>query len=210
VSCGRWQQVIDDNAHSLIATDPTASLRSKSALTGSPARLIGLIREWRQPSGFTQDVQPTQRIVRQDVILQSFGLIRSHSPHDNALDRRGPRPNALWHRCSAEVSTPLDKQDTTPTPFGCMRSAGQSRARSREPGESAQWHRCSHVELSVQIHPPPGLKADWGRPPRGDRRTPTGTPTSPIPGVFVGVRRPTRNARTCRNSTPTNTDGPIA
>jgi hypothetical protein len=41
-------------------------------------------------------------------------------------------------------------------------------------------------------------------------RTPTGTPTSPIPGVFVGVRPPTRNARTCRNSTPTNTDEPIA
>ena len=49
----------------------------------------------------------------------------------------------------------------------------------------------SHVELSVQIHPPSGLKADWGRPPRGQRRTPTGTPTSPIPTVFVGVRRPT-------------------
>ena len=40
--------------------------------------------------------------------------------------------------------------------------------------------------------------------------TPTGTPTSPIPGVFVGVRQPTRNARTCRNSTPTNTGGPLA
>ena len=66
----------------------------------------------------------------------------------------------------------------------------------------------SHVELSVQIHPPSGLKADWGR--HHVVSTPTDTPTSPIPGVFVGVRRPTRNARTCRNSTPTNTDGPIA
>jgi hypothetical protein len=101
------------------------------------------------------------------VILQSFGVIRIHSPHDNALDRRGPHPNALWHRCSAEVSTPLGKQATTPAPFGCMRSAGQSRARSREPGESALWHRCRHVELNVQIRPPSGLKADWGRPPRG-------------------------------------------
>ncbi len=45
--------------------------------------------------------------------------------------------------------------------------AGQSRARSREPGESAPWHRCRHVELNVQIRPPSGLKADWGRPPRG-------------------------------------------
>src|SRR5271166_1456725 len=116
--------------------------------------------------------------------------------------------SGLWHRCSAEVSTPLNEQEIAPAPFGYMQSAGQSWARSREPGESAQWHRCSHVELSVQIHPPSGLKADWG-----DHHvvsTATGTPTSPIPGVFVDVRRPTRNARTCRNSTPTNTDGPIA
>ena len=147
------------------------------------------------------------------MILQSFGVIRIHSPHDNALDRQDPHPNALWHRCSAEVSTPLrwsettqhqlavralqanrghevaeaggrgcetavaqksqhpsDEQAATRALFGCRRSAGQSRARSREPGESAQWHRCSHVGLSVQIHRPSGLKADSGRPPRGQRR----------------------------------------
>src|SRR5271166_2567839 len=42
------QQLIDDNAHSLITTDPTArSPRSKSAVTGSAAALlIGLIRKW--------------------------------------------------------------------------------------------------------------------------------------------------------------------
>jgi hypothetical protein len=68
--------------------------------------------------------------------------------------RPSSAPNALWHRCSAEVSTPLDERESSPAPFGCRRSAGQSRARSREPGESALWHRCSHVELSVQMHPP--------------------------------------------------------
>jgi hypothetical protein len=64
-------------------------------------------------------------------------------PESRLRDLLGITPNALWHRCSAEVSTPLDEQETTPAPFCCMRSAGQSRGRSREPGESAQWHRFS-------------------------------------------------------------------
>jgi hypothetical protein len=75
--------------------------------------------------------------------------------------------SGLWHRCSTEVSTPLRRTGGHQALFGYTQPAGQSRARSREPGESALWHRCSHVELSVHIHPPSGLKADWGRPPRG-------------------------------------------
>src|SRR5258705_13675827 len=38
------------------------SLRSKPALTGSADLVIVLIRKWLQPSGFTQNVQRTQRI----------------------------------------------------------------------------------------------------------------------------------------------------
>ena len=57
---------------------------------------------------------------------------------------------------------------------------------------------------------PVGLYADWGRPLRGQGGTPTGTPTSPISAVSMYVRRRTGNARTCRNSTPTNTHGPLA
>ena len=68
-----------------------------SNLTGSAALVIVLVRNWLQPSGFTQNVQRTQRIVKgQDVVLQSFGVIRSHRPHNNALDRRGQR--ARMHR----------------------------------------------------------------------------------------------------------------
>src|SRR6478672_11211773 len=45
------EQLVDDNAHSLITTDPTAWF---------PALEVGphvLIRKWLQPSGFTQNVQ---------------------------------------------------------------------------------------------------------------------------------------------------------
>src|SRR6476469_6574087 len=50
------------------------SLRSKSVLTGSAALVIVLIRKWLQPSGFTQNVHCTHRIVSgQDVTLQSLG-----------------------------------------------------------------------------------------------------------------------------------------
>src|SRR5271166_5762469 len=46
------------------------SLRSKSALRGSAALVIVLTRKWLQPSGFTQNVQRTQRIIGgQNVIL---------------------------------------------------------------------------------------------------------------------------------------------
>ncbi len=64
-------------------------------MIGAPrqsALVFALIRKWLQPSGFTQNIQRSQRIVGgQDVIFQSLGVIRSHSPHDNALDRRGHR-----------------------------------------------------------------------------------------------------------------------
>ena len=47
----------------------------------SASLVVVLIRQWLQPSGFTQNVYRAQRIVNgQDVILQSFGAIRSHSP----------------------------------------------------------------------------------------------------------------------------------
>ena len=50
-----------------------------------------LCSQWLQPSGFTQNVQRTQVIVSgQDVMLQSLGVITSHSPHENAVDRPGP------------------------------------------------------------------------------------------------------------------------
>jgi len=59
---------------------------------GSAAVVIVLIRKGSQPSGFTQNVQRTQRIVSgQGVMLQSLGVIKIHSPHDNDLDRRGQR-----------------------------------------------------------------------------------------------------------------------
>ncbi len=49
-----------------------------------------------QPSGFTQNVERTQRIVSgQYVILQSLGVITSHSAHDNALGRGGTAPEQL-------------------------------------------------------------------------------------------------------------------
>ena len=82
------QQLVDDDAHSLVTTNPTAWFPAlESTLTGSAALVIVLIRKWSEPSGFTQNVQRTQRIVSgQDVILQSLGVIRSHSPHDNAVD----------------------------------------------------------------------------------------------------------------------------
>lgn len=51
---------------------------------GSAALVIVLIRKWLQPSGFTQNVQRTQRIVGGEcVILQSLGVITIHSSHDN-------------------------------------------------------------------------------------------------------------------------------
>ncbi len=80
------------------------SLRSTSALTGSAALVIVLIRKWLQPSGFTQNVQRTQRIVSgKGVILQPLGAITSHSPHDNALDRRastvGQYAWGYWPQC---------------------------------------------------------------------------------------------------------------
>ncbi len=53
---------------------------SMSNLTGSAALVIVLIRKWLQPSGFTENVLRTQRIVSgQDVTLQSIGVIRSHA-----------------------------------------------------------------------------------------------------------------------------------
>ena len=56
------------------------------------ALVIVLIRKWLQPSGFTQNVQRTHGIVnRQGMIFQSVGVITSHSPHDNAPDRRARR-----------------------------------------------------------------------------------------------------------------------
>jgi hypothetical protein len=60
------------------------SAGSKSA---SSALVIVLIRKWLQPSGFTQNVQRTRRIVDgQRLILQSLGVVTSHNPHDNAVD----------------------------------------------------------------------------------------------------------------------------
>src|ERR1700745_1811411 len=56
------------------------SLRSKSVLTGSAAQVIVLIRKWLQPSGFTQNVHCTHRIVSgQVVILQALGIITIHN-----------------------------------------------------------------------------------------------------------------------------------
>ena len=66
---------------------PSRAGHSRLSRDRRAALVIVLIRKWLQPSGFTQNVQRTQRIVSgQDVILQSLGVITSHSPHDNALD----------------------------------------------------------------------------------------------------------------------------
>ena len=66
-------------------------LRSKSALRGSAVLFFVLIGKWLQPSGFTQNVERTHRILSgQDVIFQSLGVITSHSPHDNALEACSP------------------------------------------------------------------------------------------------------------------------
>jgi hypothetical protein len=44
------------------------------------ALVIVLIRKWLQPSGFTQNVERTHRIVSgQDVILQALGMITIHN-----------------------------------------------------------------------------------------------------------------------------------
>ena len=51
-----------------------------------------LCSQWLQPSGFTQNVQRTQGIVSgQDVMLQSLGVITSHSPDDNPVDDQAQR-----------------------------------------------------------------------------------------------------------------------
>ncbi len=57
-------------------------MRSKSVLTDLATLVIVLFRKWLQPSGFTQNVQRTQRIVGQDMILQSLGAVRSHNLDD--------------------------------------------------------------------------------------------------------------------------------
>ena len=60
-----------------------------------------LCSQWLQPSGFTQNVQRTQGIVSgQDVMLQSLGVITSHSPDDNAVDDQAQRAGRNRHSIS--------------------------------------------------------------------------------------------------------------
>jgi hypothetical protein len=69
-----------------MSADPTAQIA---------ALVIVILRKWLQPSGFTQNVERTHRIVSgQGMIFQAIGMITSRSPHDNALDRRGQRSTA--------------------------------------------------------------------------------------------------------------------
>jgi hypothetical protein len=76
-----------------------------------------------QPSGFTQNVQRTQGIISgQDVILQSLGVITSHSPHDDVLDESGgeeePHPSSSrsWRGGDALVRQTLCWLPVVPAP----------------------------------------------------------------------------------------------
>jgi hypothetical protein len=100
-----------------------SALRVQSVLRGSAVLFFVLIGKWLQPSGFTQNVQRTQRIVSgQDMILQSLGVITSHSPHDNALDRPvgEEEPRLSWPglcgRSGTSVISPIPPKWPDPRP----------------------------------------------------------------------------------------------
>jgi len=113
-------------------TVPSGSCRSRHPFT--PVQNV-LSKWWLQPSGFTQNVPRIKGIISgQDVMLQSLGVITTHSPHDNAWTdqaQRGSKEPAQHQRRSMRVGAGRSKWPGLPWNVGVI-----TPRRSGRPGQT--------------------------------------------------------------------------